>query len=275
MFISDEVLLFSASSASFSNSAIWRHRPGTSEASQLYEGDLGTGGCEVSPDRSGFLLARFPGTSSRAGDLSFASVVDDSLVLLAKDLEDYRMYESMVKGFAIAPTSRRAIYVASLATDAGAIKGVASVSLSGTDRVLLATSNDRTTVSPYGDRVAVTAFSSTSAAYPAAVISASTGAVQFRIENMATLRIFGFVPGDRGVVFTDKATAGTNWRLRHLSFATGAFTALAEWGTNTLAPYGVTSGIETKAYPVDPTGCFVPVDSDLDPAGTRLVLLPE
>ncbi len=51
---------------------------------------------------------------------------------------------------------------------------------------------------------------------------------------------------------------------------------LAEWSTTFLSMRPQRYATPLEEYPVDPTGCFTIVDTDLGPTpGTRLVLLPE
>jgi hypothetical protein len=84
-----------------------------------------------------------------------------------------------------------------------------------------------------------------------------------------------FVPGDRGLLYVKRDSNTVPWRLRYLSFAKGTVTTLGEWNSSPQMTTSVAMGIEPNAYPVDPSGCFAVVDSDLEPAGTRAVLLPE
>jgi hypothetical protein len=273
VFLSDEILLVQSYAASSTGANIWRHRPGTSDATLLAEGEHGFAGYESNADRSGFLLAKFPSSSSRTAELHLVSVKDGSLVQLAPDLMDYRMFEMAIQAFAIAPPSQRVIYIADRWSDAGRSYGMTSVSQNGKDTVQLAANASRAVVSPYADRVAV--ITSGGATYAANVVSPTTGVPQFSIQDVAIFQAVSFVPGDRGLLFVDKEAGTTAWRLRHLSFATGAVTALAEWNSNKLVPYSASIGLGAGVYPIDPSGCFAPVDSDLDQPGTRLVLLPE
>jgi len=83
-----------------------------------------------------------------------------------------------------------------------------------------------------------------------------------------------FTPSGRALVFTETATDAAPARLRHLS-ATGRVSQLGQWRTSQLGlDYGACCNEPYGSYPIDPTGCFLLVDSDLD-GGTRLVLLPD
>jgi hypothetical protein len=83
-----------------------------------------------------------------------------------------------------------------------------------------------------------------------------------------------FTPEARGLLFVSAPSIRAS--LRYLSASLPDSVVLGEW-TETLLnmrplPYGDPPG----RYPVDPTGCFTVVDTDLAPGpGTRLVLLPE
>ena len=83
-----------------------------------------------------------------------------------------------------------------------------------------------------------------------------------------------FVPHDRGLLFVEERT-GANRRLRHLSFASGRVTTLAEWTTSRLALPAFPAGIGIGTYPVGPNGCVTLVDSDLDQTAARLVAVPD
>lgn len=274
VFLSDDALLIRATPFDYLSSALWGHRPGTGEVKRLAQGDLGFPVLETNADRSGFLLASFTGGTMRSGALSLISA-DGSAMGLATDLWDYRISEVLVRGFAIAPSTQRAVYIATTSTDAGWSDSVASVALSGGAPIQLASQSSRAVVSPYGDRVFASSYSPKSAAYPGAVVSGSTGAVQFKVEEGGSTNTVTFVPGNRGLLYVNKDSSTVPWRLRYLSFAKGTVTTLGEWNSSPQMTSSGVMGIETDSYPVDPSGCFTVVDSDLEPAGTRMVLLPE
>jgi hypothetical protein len=276
-FLSDEILLVETAGPGYLDNNIWGHHPGTSDVRLLTHGDHGFPGYQANADQSGFLLAKLPSSSSNAGELYLARVADGSLVQLASDLMDFGRFAMRIQAFAIVPASQRVVYLADVSSEAGGTYRAASVAQDGQDRVPLAADASRIVVSAYGDRVAVIATDRTDGAsgHRATIASATTGAQQARSEAVSSIQATSFVPGDRGVLFVDKDAAGKAWRLHYLSFAAGVDTTLAEWTTSQLLPYAAPTGIDTQTYPIDPTGCFVPVDSDLDPVGTRLVLLPE
>ena len=56
--------------------------------------------------------------------------------------------------------------------------------------------------------------------------------------------------------------------------STGRVSELGQWRTSQLgSAYDACCNEPYARYPIDPTGCFLLLDSDLD-GGTRLVLLP-
>lgn len=275
-FVSDDLLLVESPGSTYDSPNIWSHRPGSTEATLLTSGYHGFDGYVWNADRSAFLVAKFPPPPASTAELHVTDVSDGSSVRLATDLIDHRMFEMRVRSFAIAPRTGRVVYVADTPSDGGRVYGVASVSQRGEDRSWLASNVGTVVVSPFGDRVAVlmTDRTSTPSTARVTVLSPTTGSVQFT-EQASFISAVTFVPGDRGLVFTDREGDVKTSRLRYLSFATGAITLLASWSNNLLAPNSQPLGVETNAYPMDRRGCFVPVDSDLAPSGTRLVLLPE
>ena len=65
-------------------------------------------------------------------------------------------------------------------------------------------------------------------------------------------------------------------QLRYLSGIIPDSAVLGEWMETLLNMTPGVYGDPPGRYPVDPTGCFTVVDTDLAPGpGTRLVLLPE
>jgi len=274
VFASDQILLFQSPSAAFLSTKIWRHYLGTSDTPQLLaEGDGGSG-YEWNADRSAFLLAKLS-SSARVAELYSVSVSDGRLVRLASDLMDYSMFAMRIRAFAFAPSNQRAIYFADVSPDGGRSYGLASVAQDGGGRLLLGSNVDEAVVSPYADRIAFVASNGAGGVNAVTVVSSTTGVEQFKIDSMAGFDAISFVPGDRGLLFVDTLATEKQRLLRHLSFTTGGVTTLAEFRTSRLLPYTAPTGIAAEVYPIDPAGCFVPVDSDLDQPGTRLVLLPE
>jgi hypothetical protein len=86
--------------------------------------------------------------------------------------------------------------------------------------------------------------------------------------------VANFAPDGHGILFVESKTSD-NFKLRFLSTVYPGSTILGEWtSTNLWMTAGDISPV-LGAYPVDPTGCFTIIDTDLAPGpGTRLVLLP-
>jgi hypothetical protein len=275
VFVSGEILLFQAPATRPPESAVWRHELGTGNSRSLTEGDLAMGGYEIAGDGSALVVAGFP-TGGRTGELSLVPLDGGSPVRLASDLMDYRMYSMPVRPFAFAPYSRRVVYVADQASDAGRVYGISTASGDGSEQVELPAAGGTAVVSPYADRVAVIAVDRTLGRSTVGVVSAS-GARQLAIEVAGEVSFASFVPRDRGLLFirtSEDKVLGTTRELRHLSFASGNVTVLAWWRTSTLALPNQPVGIASYEYPVDPTGCYAVVDSDMDSTASRLVALP-
>jgi hypothetical protein len=84
-----------------------------------------------------------------------------------------------------------------------------------------------------------------------------------------------FTPDGRGLLFVNVPSSGAA-QLRYVSDSVPESVVLGEWTTTRLDMYPSIYGGLPGRYPVDPTGCFTVVDTDLAPGpGTRLVLLPE
>jgi len=85
-----------------------------------------------------------------------------------------------------------------------------------------------------------------------------------------------FTPDARALVFVDSSSSGASRRLRYLSIPDGNSTELGQWKSSLLAQqYGSSCNDPRTPYPIDPSGCFLLVDSDVSPGpGTSLVLLP-
>lgn len=272
MFLSDDLLVFKSVSDTYLSSTFWRHRPGTNETTRLGAGVDSWNAYLRTADDTAFLMAKFSSSTAEAAELDLVSVLKGTVTPLASDVLDFRKFQAPVQSFALSQPSQRAIYAYEARTG---LLGFASVSLSGGGRVQLAPEASRALASPYGDRVAALAsnhaFSATG--NQITVDSPTTGHGQFVIVT-DMLNTVTFLPGDTGLLFEERESDGSAWQLRHFSFADAALTTLGRWNTSKLMPHIAAMGIETATYPVDPTGCFTLVDTDLEPPGTRLVLLP-
>jgi hypothetical protein len=86
----------------------------------------------------------------------------------------------------------------------------------------------------------------------------------------------GATPLSNGaLLFVELTPSGTS-QLRYLSASSPGSVLLGEWKTGGVMLEGWPSMPPKLHYPVDPTGCFTLVSTDLPPGpGTRLVVLPE
>lgn len=82
------------------------------------------------------------------------------------------------------------------------------------------------------------------------------------------------VRNDGALLFVERTATGQS-RLRFLSAGQTDATVLGAWNTSAMETLHTPETRPRGSYPVDPTGCFTIVDSDLSPnVGTSLVLLP-
>ena len=276
-FASEGILLFQSVGADAGASTIWRHDIGTGSGSRaLTEGDVGITGFQFADAASGlpsgFLMARFPGYGSH-GDLYLAPIDGGNPVRLASDLMDYRMYSMPRRSNAFAPKSQRVLYIADTPSDASQDDAIVSLSADGHDRIQLGGGHARVMISPYADRVALADIDDTLGRGTLSVVSA-TGSGRLSVEVTGNPRFAAFVPRDRGLLFIEEP-GSSDRRLRHLSFASGNVTTLGTWTTSRLAFSSLPAGVTFGGYPVDPSGCFTVVDSDLDQTGGRLGAIPD
>ena len=155
-----------------------------------------------------------------------------------------------------------------------ATRGVFAISPTGDNRHLLA-KGSAFSVSPFSDRVAILEISTSRDLYTIHVVVAATGTPQFDITSSSAVSGFRFVPDSRGFLYVQIPTTGPS-QLYHVSFIDGRPTPLGSWNQTNL-PIGDYPSAEVVAgYPVDPTGCFTVVDSDVaGSVGTSLVVLPD
>ena len=149
-----------------------------------------------------------------------------------------------------------------------------AISPAGDNRHLLA-NGSAFAVSPFSDRVAVLDISASRDLYTVHFVVAATGAEQFEITSSSAVSGFRFVPESRGFLYVQIPATGPS-HLYHVSFIDAHQTSLGSWNQTNL-PIGDYPSAEVVAgYPVDPTGCFTLVDSDITGSvGTSLVVLPD
>jgi hypothetical protein len=273
VFISDDILLYQSPTETYRDTKIWRHTPGTRTSLLLGQGDPGFFGYETNPDRSAILVA-----NPTAGTLDLVPLDGSGAVRLLGGLIDYSRYQLAFRAFAFAPFGNRALYVFEHAADGGWGSGLASVTTptTGNSQLVLNWGSGVFALSPYADRVATTNYDYMADRSTVQILSSNTAAGQFAFDEAGSLSALTFVPGDTGFLFIAKPVGGTS-KLRHFSFASGMVSTLAEWNISNLLPlsYASSMGGQEGAYPVDPSGCFALVDSDLPTPGTRLVMLPD
>jgi len=95
-------------------------------------------------------------------------------------------------------------------------------------------------------------------------VASGSGATDLRHSTSATVSSVRFVPDGRGLLLVENTPSGST--LRYVS-ATGPIktSVLGRWTTNHLGPL---------PYHVDPSGCAVVFDSDLEGGRTFLALIP-
>jgi len=93
--------------------------------------------------------------------------------------------------------------------------------------------------------------------------SPGSGAVRQVLSSQQSLGMLRYLPDGRGLLLIEHPTKGGHTRLRYVARLGGA-SKLGEWNQTLLS----------GTYQVDPGGCAVLFDSDLDGGGTHLALLP-
>jgi len=133
-------------------------------------------------------------------------------------------------------------------------------------------------VAPVGDQVALVEKSSAASHEHLRLLALGTGTDVAAIDASGYISAPHFATDGKGLVFVIPPPRGPH-ELRYISGAAPDSILLATWTSTLLStssspasdyapPFGL--------YPIDPTGCFIVVDTDLSPGpGTRLVLLPE
>jgi len=272
-FVADERLLFLTPGSRLLSNA-YLQVPGTNATSQLVAQDrhFGFRGYRISPDGSLALAAQWPATRQPPFVTDLVTIRLDGAVgetLLANDLLPYDLNQLGISPFTFTADGRRVLFMASNTTSP---MGVFTVQSTGGDRRRLALGH-AFAVSPYADRVAILEIDSSTNKQTIHFVAAATGVEAFTISSDGAIGGLGFVPGDRGLVYVERASPN---RLHHVSFADGRNTAIAAWNRSQIPLGDMPQGEMRTGYPVDPTGCFTIVDSDLpESAGTSLVVLPD
>ncbi|HEY5448292.1 MAG TPA: hypothetical protein VIQ54_06045 [Polyangia bacterium] len=272
-FVAGERLLFLTPGSRLLSNA-YLQVPGTNATSQLVAQDrhFGFRGYRISPDGSLALAAHWPATRQPPFATDLVTVRLDGAVgetLLANDLLPYDLNQLGISPFTFTADGRRVLFMASSTTSP---MGVFTVQSSGGDRRQLALGS-AFAVSPYADRVAILEIDSSTSKQTIHFVAAATGVEAFTVSSDGAIGGLGFVPGDRGLVYVERASPN---RLHHVSFVDGRNTVIAAWNRSQTPLGDPPQGEIRTGYPVDPTGCFTIVDSDLpESAGTSLVVLPD
>jgi hypothetical protein len=273
-FVSDQRLLFLAAAQPYEMTDAYVHVPGSGDGSQrVAQGrHFGLRGYRISPDGS-TVLAALLANASPWNDTLYAERLDGTgEQVLAPDLLPYHQFQLALTPFAFSRDGSWTIFMPN--ANVAATRGVFAISPTGDNRHLLA-KGSAFAVSPFSDRVAVLEISTARDLYTVHFVVAATGAEQFEITSSSAVSGFRFVPDSRGFLYVQIPTTGPS-QLYHVSFIDAQQTPLGAWNQTTL-PIGDYPSAEIVAgYPVDPTGCFTVVDSDIaGSVGTSLVVLPD
>jgi hypothetical protein len=106
------------------------------------------------------------------------------------------------------------------------------------------------------------------------LVALDSGRDVLSFESEGMLSGVASLPGPSRLVFVEAMPDGSR-RLRFISTAWPDSTVLGEWTASSLLSVVGPLTDPHGSYPVDPTGCFTILDTDLDPSpGVSLVLLP-
>jgi hypothetical protein len=273
-FASDQRLLFQAAAPSYEMTDAYVHIPGSGGGSQrIAQGrNFGLRGYRISPDGSTVLAALFANATPWNNTLYAERLDGGGELVLASDLLPYNQFQLALTPFTFSRDGVWTIFMPN--ANNAATRGVFAISPTGANRHLLA-KGSAFAVSPFSDRVAVLDISPTRDAYTLHFVVTATGAEQFQITSPDAVRAFRFVPDSRGFLYVQIPTTGPS-SLYHVSFIDARQTALGSWNQTNLPLGDYPSAEVVLGYPVDPTGCFTVVDSDITGAvGTSLVVLPD
>jgi len=268
-FISDDLLLFAVGDP-YQTGDIRGHVPGTGDTSYLVAAnrDPGLFGFQMSPDRTWVL-----GATEIAGyvDELYAIRVDGSSErLLASNIYDYLMDHLARRVFAFSAGNH-----VICSYGAGDLFGVESVALDGNAPTLLS-AKASFWETPRLDRVVLVepAFAFFGASR-LRLVDLATATDVFAYDSNGAIGGVGFPPNDKGLVIIEYQSQDPA-QLRYVS--ANQSVVLGEWLTSQLlpVPHSDYYGTLPFIYPIDPTGCFTILDTDLAPGpGTVLAILPQ
>jgi hypothetical protein len=271
MFIDDSALLFQASTlGNVANlpTDIYRYAIGDTVAMRVAgDRNIGFGGYQISPDGRTLLAARW--TNSLTPNELYAIRLDGTgESLLAADLYQYQSYLAGPAPFVFTGDGTRVLY------GVHSNGGTESLPVAGGPGTLISTGSGFA-LSPYAERVATLELSENRDKDVLHIGSPSGATDQFKFESKGSISGATFVPSDRGVLFIESTAGDQTQRLQHLSFRDGKLTLLGQWTSTALALSSYNVGSMPPRYPVDPTGCYVVIDSNLPGhEGVSLTLVP-
>jgi hypothetical protein len=275
-FVSDELLLFSVSASGYPNpnGSLRAHVPGSGDtAYSLAPAGQAAGlhGYKVSADQQWLLGiddVRGDAGWGVAGRLYAIRLDGTGENLLASTLVPHWLYQMGFDSFGWSGDGNWALYVA----DRGAVwasepHGAATVRLSASGWYHAA---------PVGDQVAVVENTGDARSNQLRVLAVGPMRVVYSFGTDGSLAAPNFTPDARGLLFVSASSSGAQ-QLRYFSTSAPRSVVLGEWTETLLDTHpGYYLDDPLGSYPMDPTGCFTIVDTDLAPGpGTRLVLLPE
>ena len=269
-FVLDDLLLFTAD-GSYRIGDIRGHVPGTGDTSYLVAADRHPGlfGFQVSPDKTWVL-----GATEITGqpDELYAIRVDGSGErLLASNLYDYLMDPLAKRVFAF-NAGGHVIYNYD---DTGHSFGVASVALDGSAPTAWSTGASFLETPRLDQVVLVEPVFATSGTSRLRLVDLASGTEVFGYDSNGAIGAVGFSPNHNGLAIIEYRSQSPD-QLRFVS--ANQSVVLGEWLTSQLLPIPYSSyyGTLPYIYPIDPTGCFTILDTDLAPGpGTRLAILPQ
>jgi hypothetical protein len=274
--VSDDLLLFGVGTVGYArlDGTLRAHVPGAGDDSYAVAAGRSPGlfGYSISADGSWLLGAGQAHSDAGFEDsaLLYAIRLDGSGEnLLSSALLPFWMFEVAIKAFAWSGDGRRAVYIATNGA------GLWTSDAYGTSAAKISPGG-LFTIAPAGDQVALLEDLGDARQSRLRVSALDTGHEGFSFASDGAITAPSFTPDGRGLLFVSMPTSGAA-QLRYASPMGSSSVLLGEWTETLLDMYPGTYGdIPAGKYPVDPTGCFTVVDTDLAPGpGTRLVLLPD
>lgn len=267
-FVGERTLLFQLPGKD-GTANVYRHDVGSTSVLEIATNfHVGFRNYRVSPDGSTLLGARWPG--AQKPDELYAARLDGSTeIRLVDDLDAYQNNEFGPNVFAFSNDGSHVIY------KKPGVTGTASVPAGGGAATTIS-SGSAFAVSPFADRVVTLETSPNGDGSVVRVGEPTSNVDRFKFMATGSIRSVTFVPADKGLLFVEMPSGGS-LQLKHLSFRNGTTTPLGpQWDASLLALSGPTIGEMPPYYPVDPTGCYAVVDSDLPGTeGVSIALIPD